>query len=189
MFNYGPQNNMGYETTLCDSCGLHNPSHMIIKNNFYALTPDAWRRSTDMYNLPYPISLGDTQQCAALYFQGERLPSPCHICRKDLKVTKTFNIIPSMFELHLGIQALTISHRVVVNLISGTYTFGLKGMIYFGGYHFTSQFVDKDDNVWYHDGIETGHRCEFQGSLHAMTNDMILKTHNKVLCTVIYQIL
>ncbi len=87
---------------------------------------------------------------------------------------------------HLGSHKINISKIINVNLASGTHTYKLNGMIYFGDFHFTSQFVDKSDNIWYHDGIETVNSCKFQGLLHNLTNDALLSAYNKQLCTVIY---
>ncbi len=66
---------------------------------------------------------------------------------------------------------MQISHSFVVQLSSGTYTFKLKGLIYFGGFHFTSQFIDKNNGVWYHDGVETDQTCQFQGQLNNLSNN------------------
>ncbi|KAJ6512378.1 hypothetical protein DFH09DRAFT_941468 [Mycena vulgaris] len=32
----------------------------------------------------------------------------------------------------------------------------LRGIIYYGGVHFTSRIMGLDGRIWYHDGIETG---------------------------------
>ncbi len=188
MFQYSPNAVLGQETTLCDSCGLHNTSSINIDSNVYTFSADAWRRS-DMHNLPESPSLGDTEQCALLYFKSLRIPTPCSVCVRYLVVSKTFDLIPKLLVLHLGGQKMQISHKIVVQLNSRSYTFKLKGMIYFGSFHFTSQFVDNNDGVWYHDGVETDQGCQFQGQLHTLNNNALLYTHNRQLCTAIYSLI
>ncbi len=117
MFQYSPNTVLGRETTLCDSCGLHNPSSINIDSNVYTFSPDAWRRS-DMHNLPESPSLGDTEQCALLYFKSLRIPTPCSVCVRYLVVSKTFDLIPKLLVLHLGGQKMQISHKIVVQLNS-----------------------------------------------------------------------
>ncbi len=95
--------------------------------------------------------------------------------------------MPTLLILHMGMQQMIISHRIVVQLNTGTYIYKLKGMIYFGGYHFTSQFVDNSGGVWYHDGAAASHdKCEYQGLLQNMNNKDIIHVHNRQLLTAIY---
>ncbi len=84
---------------------------------------------------------------------------------------------------------MIISQTIVIQLDSGTHTYILKGMMYYGSYHFTSQFVDKNNGVWYHDGASPAHQiCEFQGPLQNMNNNAILHVRKRQLLTAIYQL-
>ncbi|KAJ7870255.1 hypothetical protein B0H13DRAFT_1634832 [Mycena leptocephala] len=46
--------------------------------------------------------------------------------------------------------------------------FALRGVIYLGENHYTSQIVKETGTIWYHDGIETRGKCECDGVLHAL---------------------
>jgi hypothetical protein len=37
--------------------------------------------------------------------------------------------------------------------------YNLKGIVYLGGFHFTSRIVTSDNTVWFHDGITTANIC------------------------------
>ncbi|KIL61491.1 hypothetical protein M378DRAFT_61371, partial [Amanita muscaria Koide BX008] len=50
--------------------------------------------------------------------------------------------------------------------INGQYiTYNLRGIIYFGDYHYTSRMINKDGIVWFHDGIATGNSVIFEGHI------------------------
>ena len=188
MFNYSANLHIGQETTLCQECAMHTPSSISINSNVYTFIPDIWRRSANIHNFPNSPTNGNLQQCALLYFKCLRIPAPCSVCRADLLVSKQFDIMPRIIVFHLGPQSIHISQTIVVQLNGSSYTYQLKGMIYFGSAHFTSQFIDRNNAVWYHDRIETGQNCEYQGQLHTLTNDALQHTHNKHICTAIYLI-
>ncbi len=186
MFQHAVHTPLGQETTNCSDCGLHNTSSIAIDSNVFMFSPDAWRRS-DMHNLPPSPIHGDTEQLALLYFKSLRISTPCSECQRYLVISKTFDIMPTLLILHLGMQQMIISQRIVVQLNTGTHTYKLKGMIYYGGYHFTSQFVDNNNGVWYHDGAAAAHdNCEYQGLLQNMNNKSILHVHSRQLLTAIY---
>ncbi len=188
MFKYSSYPPIGYETTFCLDCGLHTPSSIDLDSNIYTFAPDTWRRSTSLHNLPISANHASTEQCAVLYFKTQRISTPCTVCTKALVNINSFNFIPNLFVLHLGSQKMIISHTIVAPFSERSYTYKLRGMIYFGSAHFTSQYVDQNEDVWYHDGIETVHTCQSQGALCNMTNDSLLFARSRQLCTVIYSL-
>lgn len=185
MFEYSPESVLGHETTLCDDCGMHNPTSMPINTNILVFSAGTWR-ITNMHNFPQSPVHGSTEQCALLYFKSLRIHTPCPECRTNLRVQKSFNTLPKLLVIHLGQQLMHISHEIKIQMPSGECTYRLKGLIHFGDFHFTSQFVDKNNNLWYHDGIQTGQRCILEGSLNSSNNDTLLMTHNKQVCTAVY---
>ncbi|KAL6297822.1 hypothetical protein BKA93DRAFT_712740, partial [Sparassis latifolia] len=57
----------------------------------------------------------------------------------------------------------------------------LCGMIYFGGFHFTSRIVTADKQVWYNDGISTGTYSKFECS-----SNILAEVENRRCSIVIY---
>ena len=57
----------------------------------------------------------------------------------------------------------------------------LKGMVYYGGFHFTSQIVSSDGAVWFNDGMTTGRQCKKDGDLEGMSSRKLMKCRGKVL--------
>ncbi|KAL6301092.1 hypothetical protein BKA93DRAFT_799269 [Sparassis latifolia] len=59
-------------------------------------------------------------------------------------------------------------------------------MIYFGGFHFTSQIIMADKQVWYNDGISTGTYSKFECSLDDMAANVLAEVENRRCSIVIY---
>jgi hypothetical protein len=61
------------------------------------------------------------------------------------------------------------------------YNLSLRGMIYLGGFHFTSHIIAAEDDVWFHDGITTKETCTYEGKFNAMSNDEVRTCYGKEL--------
>lgn len=184
IFQYQTGTGLGRETTMCDNCGMHPPSSIQINSNMFVLHPIEGRNADQASS----ISQMTTEQYASLYLKSMKLNTPCSICASQLAVSKTFDTVPKVLVFHLGIHKMQVSQSIVVELNHQMYTFNLKGLIYFGGFHFTTQVVNNNSEVWYHDGIETVQSCIYQGHLLDKENDSILFTRGRQLCTAIYSI-
>ena len=64
----------------------------------------------------------------------------------------------------------------------------LRGIVYHGGYHFTSRIVssDSEQQVWYHNGIHTGEICLRDGILRSQSDDKLRVCRGKNLVLAIY---
>jgi hypothetical protein len=51
----------------------------------------------------------------------------------------------------------------------------LRGIVYFGDFHFTSRIISSTGDIWFNDGISTGRSCEEDDHL-SHTSDSRLKT-------------
>ena len=187
MLRQNTEQPLGLETTFCSNCGLQNPMIQPITSSMYVLAADTWR-ITDMYDLPNMHSRGSTEHCALLYFKGIKVHNPCTECRHNLQTQMHFNVVPKIFAIHISNYTIQISHSIIVDVMNSQRTYKLKGLIYYADQHFTSQFVDKNNDVWYHDGIQTGHRCIKQGNLSNLSNHSLLNAHGHRLCSVIYSL-
>jgi len=65
-------------------------------------------------------------------------------------------------------------------------TLYLRGIVYLGGFHFTSRIIREDGQVWYHDGRETGKTCINEGYLSDMTYDQLRKCKGRTLTLAVY---
>ncbi|KAK0186575.1 hypothetical protein F5146DRAFT_936166, partial [Armillaria mellea] len=44
-------------------------------------------------------------------------------------------------------------------------SFDMAGVVYYGGHHFTAQYIDKKSNIWYNDSIIHGRSCILEGQI------------------------
>lgn len=79
--------------------------------------------------------------------------------------------------------------QLCLNHGSGTITFNLRGLIYWGDFHFVSCMVDKSGQVWFHDGITTGPSCEWEQTMDLSSDTQWLtNVRLKELCCCVYVI-
>ncbi|KAJ7927081.1 hypothetical protein B0H13DRAFT_1599006 [Mycena leptocephala] len=81
------------------------------------------------------------------------------------------DVAPPCF--YLSLTDATVLIDSAVNLIVGTLTerYALRGVIYEGEEHFTCRIIKPNGDAWYHDGIDTGRECVFEGSVHTSTRE------------------
>jgi hypothetical protein len=89
------------------------------------------------------------------HFQ-EPLPSRCHTCnQQQVRHTKLLSQPPLLaFEWDVNAPPLNNTLHIAAGPIYHTYH--LCGIIYLSHEHFTSHFVDREGQKWFHDGIVTG---------------------------------
>jgi hypothetical protein len=92
----------------------------------------------------------------------------CNSCRTPLRSYTKFTLPPRIYALDMSSLngKVNVDHSIEIMMEDGArHKLALKGIIYSGGYHFTSRIIDLQGGVWYHDGIETGSTCVHQGYL------------------------
>ena len=66
------------------------------------------------------------------------------------------------------------------------HTYNLIGIIYYGGFHFTSRIIDRDSNIWYHDGMTTGRQCIQESNVKDIDSTELLKVKGKDIYAMVY---
>ena len=62
----------------------------------------------------------------------------------------------------------------------------LRGIVYHGGYHFTSRIVSAKQDIWYHDGINTGKICLKDGIVGNLTDNQLRVCRGRDLVLAVY---
>ena len=62
----------------------------------------------------------------------------------------------------------------------------LRGVVYYGSYHYTSRIIDVEGNVWFHDGMTTGSGLLSQGPAAKMKLKAFNKCDRKSLALLVY---
>ena len=69
---------------------------------------------------------------------------------------------------------VSISKTIRIKGSNGKFTvLPLRGIIYSGGFHFTSHIITSGQEVWYHDGMVTRRSCIKKGHLTDFTEDSL----------------
>jgi hypothetical protein len=111
----------------------------------------------------------------------------CPSCGEQLMRISNYVNVPSIliFE-HVNEYDLDIQKSIQLTVAKQKTNFSLRGMIYFGGYHFTSRVISLEGNVWYNDGMITGRRCIQGGNFDTLTNENMRKYRGRGLRYSIY---
>ena len=103
------------------------------------------------------------------------------------KVTQ-FHKKPTVLMCALNGVDLKVSRKVKIDFGRHEKTFFIRGIIYFGGFHFTSRIVTQEGVVWFHDGIATRRQMQKVGNLSSIPNSEILNCHGKKASVVVYSV-
>ena len=102
-------------------------------------------------------------------------PSICD-CGSPMATYRIYDQPPSLLVFSLNTTRVSISKTIHIKGSNGKFTvLQLRGIIYSGGFHFTSHIMTPGKEVWYHDGIVTRRNCIKKGHLTDFT-EYSLKT-------------
>ncbi|TDL13373.1 hypothetical protein BD410DRAFT_735480, partial [Rickenella mellea] len=111
----------------------------------------------------------------------------CNNCNQNMMAYMKFSRLPALLALDIYAQNTSISHKLNVKIWDEPKTLRLAGIIYFGKAHFTARIVDKNEEVWWHDGMKTQNKCKNEGNLHNITPHKLKNLKGRKACLVIYE--
>jgi len=98
----------------------------------------------------------------------------CELCDDHrqivMKICKVMPIVALDFTGQRKVPKIDANFEIYMNNERVVYI--LRGVIYFGDYHFTCRIVDEEGLVWYHDGIATQNSVIYEGKLGDTTLDL-----------------
>ena len=62
----------------------------------------------------------------------------------------------------------------------------LKGLIYFGNFHFVARVITSDKRIWYNDGRSMGRVSTLDGTLRSESNENLWERGSNILAAAIY---
>jgi len=96
----------------------------------------------------------------------------CDVCHEKLKIVNNFCQALPILAFQFSGQRPIIDSNITINVNGASASYTLRGVIYFGDYHYTSRIVNELGLVWFHDGIATGNSVIYEGNV----NDMDIST-------------
>jgi hypothetical protein len=123
------------------------------------------------------------------YMQRRRYRESCPVCGNTMTVCIFYNKTPVILMFSYDNTSNTkVINKIQTFIGEESTIFHLRGLIYSGGYHFTSRIVSLDGQVWYHDGIRTGGTCLYDGKFKAMSDTDLKICRERELIFTIYAI-
>ena len=111
----------------------------------------------------------------------------CPDCNHSMKQVIFYNEIPNIVILEYPMKNIQTSHTLDLITEKGEIKIlNLRGIVYHGGYHFTSRIVSSEKKIWYHDGINTGKVCLKDGLLGNTSEDRLRVCRGRDLVLAVY---
>ena len=109
----------------------------------------------------------------------------CPECLNPLINVISYNHFPKLLIFTVGGYNIEISKYIKITTNDRSMKLYLKGIVYFGGFHFVSRIIRKDDTVWFHDG-QMGSECIYDKRLEDFSNSDLKICGKRTVSIVIY---
>jgi hypothetical protein len=108
-----------------------------------------------LMHVAYTSSTGSISQIPEnhMHHQSQQV---CGNCNTPLKTTIYFSETHKIYAVDVTDRNVTLSRTVKIQGSVCATTLHLKGLVYYGKYHFTCQFIDESGNIGFHDGMTIG---------------------------------
>jgi hypothetical protein len=110
----------------------------------------------------------------------------CSNCNAPLETTIHFSDTHKIYAVDVTDRNVTLSRTVKIQGLTRATTLHLRGLVYYGDYHFTCRIIDDSGNIWFHDGMTTGRIAIKEGGFGSISQPNLKQCRNKQLCLVIY---
>ena len=110
----------------------------------------------------------------------------CPHCFASMVQPVNFKSTPSVLVFETNSRNIKVSKTLKFEQEGETVILDVRGLIYYGDFHFTSRIIGNDGMVWYHDGMTTGSSCENEGDFDKFSSRKLLKCKGKKLILVVY---
>lgn len=110
----------------------------------------------------------------------------CPKCDENMHKITCFYESPNIIALTLNGVSCRVSKKITLNQDDKATIYSLKGIVYFGEFHFTAHVCQTDGTVWYHDGMDRVRECTYESKLAEMTSTDLIKCQERKVALVIY---
>jgi hypothetical protein len=111
----------------------------------------------------------------------------CPDCSSKLEKPILYYKAPDILFLEYSHQDIEISHVISVRDHKNNLTnLHLKGVVYLGGYHFTSRIVSETGDIWYHDGKTTKRSTSDNGHIKIIHDSELRECNGNDMVLVVY---
>ncbi|KAF8576703.1 hypothetical protein K439DRAFT_1366490, partial [Ramaria rubella] len=91
------------------------------------------------------------------------------LCRRRVIEERVYTSAPELVVFHItNAYMIKISHNMITKDTHNHHkSLSLAGIVYYDAMrqHFVARVIDKQGDIWYHDGINTGNKCVYEGNV------------------------
>jgi hypothetical protein len=110
----------------------------------------------------------------------------CSECWSQIIQPISYDTSPNLLIFNCANANMKISHKIIYDEEDHSIDLQLRGIIYHGGFHFTSRIISQTGKVWYHDGMETGQDCVAGEHLEQWLDNELKECKNRRSALAIY---
>lgn len=140
---------------------------------------------TCVIQCPPRVYYDSTAACLKKQLKYRYTRKRCTWCNGEMDVITHFDSIPKILAFSIWDPSLRVSKTVSFGDGDSIVEFHLKGIIYFGNFHYTAR-VCKNEHVWFNDGMNTGRNSTYEDLLSKFTDVELSTCRNKTVSIVIY---
>jgi hypothetical protein len=103
----------------------------------------------------------------------------CPECFSAMMQPISFKSVLNVLIFEINSRNIKLSKTLKFEQEGETVVLDVRGLIYYGDFHFTSHIIGTDGIVWYHDGMTTGSSCESEGNFDKLSSRNLLMCKGK----------
>ncbi|TFK45358.1 hypothetical protein OE88DRAFT_1640016 [Heliocybe sulcata] len=106
-------------------------------------------------------------------------------CGQNVQTITALRKTPRFFAFSIARSNLALTRSLTLT-VSKKRRLTLRGIVYFGEFHFTCRFITKSRDVYFNDGAQTGRQCILEGNLDNMDIYNLLTCRGKSASLALY---
>ena len=126
-----------------------------------------------------------TSACLQKRFQEPYRDRRCAHCDGELNKIMRFDIIPKILVFSVSQHSIQVSKKISFRDGDSLVVFGLKGIVYYGDFHYTAR-VCTGGCVWFNDGMISGRKSTYEKGLTEFTGSDLSSCNGKSASLVFY---
>jgi len=157
-------------------------THLECVNCQFFEEPEADSLASIIFGYSHEIT-STREQLRKVFVRQSRIS--CPECLSPLQKVTYYRQVPRILLLSAGGSLISVNKSIKIRTPSQSHQFQLKGIVYYGGFHFTSRIIDQNNAVWYHDG-QLGPNCQHENKLSDFSETDLNSCHGRQVSLIIY---
>ncbi|KAK0435835.1 hypothetical protein EV421DRAFT_1667242, partial [Armillaria borealis] len=145
-------------------------SSVVFNKSYHICSNEHQSHSTESFNCSlYPGGTGNVQWTTIQDFfnicDNRPLPYSYIVCGGPMQKKDKIVHAPILIAVIVSCTLTPADHALYINVNNNITQYKLHGIIDYGDKHFTARYIDKNQTVWFNDGIKTGRSSIEEGDI------------------------